>query len=492
MEKLFIRKNNQKGFVLIITLILLGLLLFLGTYFMSFTFSESKISNSYEITTKSYYLSEAGINEAIWKLKNDEIDSDGDDAWKKCFIEESVDCDCKTWSDTFYRNYDENSTTVISISNSECARGEIIATTTIFFSKGKTAQRVVKVKVFKAIGGLVLESPFFSGTPSGETTISASNLNIYDGNLLNLGTLNVKLNSVISVFDNQLTAGTQEGQILSNANINLDSGAVINSSNTCSANICYSCPSCEPCEKCPADTIAMPAIDFDSASPSSYKSKALEAENLGLCKVRGYNSGGGQELESSKCIFTESEFEDLLWGVNQNGKLVLESHTDGSTSSVYYVEGIISLKGARTLEVNGVLLADKTIEIGEKEKWTKGGQTHSGPNQITVYDPGTNIPSGLLTKSKINFGPYSSFENATLTGLIYSHEEATFNSMPDVFNIWGGAISRKIYLNSITNGLNIYLNNEIIREGIWGGEFPPTGPIPYSPVVTIEHWEESY
>ena len=459
----------------------------MGTYFISFIFSESKISDSYEITTKSYYFSEAGINEAIWKLKNDKTNLDGDDIWEECFTQTNINCgDCKTWSDTFFRNYDGNSTTVVSISNSECGRGEIIATTTIFFSEGKISQRVIKVKVFKAIGSLVQNSGFFSGTPSGETTINASIINVYNGNLLSNGNLNLKLDSIVSVFDNQATI-EQEGEILSASNINLSSFSIINSSSTCAKNTCTAL-----CVKCPADQVDMPAVDFDSGNPGSYKSKALEAQQNSLCSVVGKDLNDNIVLTSDKCVFTGSQFEDLLWGIGQNGKLILENMINGNTTSIYYVEGGIDLKGARKLEINGILLADATIDIGEKEKWTKGGQTHSGLNQITINDPGINIPSGLLTKSKMNFGPYACFETINITGLVYSQDETRINSVLNAFNITGGIAGRKISLNSVLNNLNIYLDDVIIKEGIWGGGVPPSGPVPFSPIVTIEHWEESY
>jgi hypothetical protein len=482
LKNLFMKKNRQKSFILIVALIILGLLLFLGTYFISFNLSESKISNSYEITNESYYLSEAGINEAIWKLKNDEIGSDGDDMWKKCFTGAAVGCgDCNNWSDTFFRNYNEHSTTVISISNSECGTGEVIATTTISFSKGKIAQRVVKVKVFKTIGSLTKDSPFFTGSPSGVGEITASNVNIYNGNLLGNGDILIKSDSIVNVFDNQGTI-EQEGQILCNNNVNLISG-IISASSTCAKNTCTAL-----CDKCPSDNVAMPAIDFDSASSTSYKNKALEAEQLGMCSIKD----GNGVLVSNRCIFTSSEFEDLLWGVGQNGKLILENTTNGNTTSIYYVEGGIDLKGAINLEIHGVLLADGTVNIGEQNTWKRSGQTHSGKNQITIIDPGANIPSGLLTKSKMNFGPYSSFQDINIAGLIYSQDELKFNSISNVFNLTGAIIGRKIYLNSLVNNLNLYLDNDMIIEGVCGASFSPSCVVSFSPIVTIEHWEESY
>jgi hypothetical protein len=129
------------------------------------------------------------------------------------------------------------------------------------------------------------------------------------------------------------------------------------------------------------------------------------------------------------------------------------------------------------------------VNIGEKSQW-KGD---SGLNQLTVVDPGIGFPSGILTKSKINFGFYAAFQDINITGLIYSQDEIRIVSVPRTFEVVGGIIARKFSLTSAWSHLNIYLDNDIIREGVWGGPTPPGGSRPpYSPVVTVEHWEESY
>ncbi len=67
-------------------LIILSLLLLLGLYFSSFVLAEFNIAQSYVKSSQAYYLAEAGINEAIWKIKNDDTTSDGDPAWKIEFV----------------------------------------------------------------------------------------------------------------------------------------------------------------------------------------------------------------------------------------------------------------------------------------------------------------------------------------------------------------------------------------------------------------------
>jgi len=175
-----------------------------------------------------------------------------------------------------------------------------------------------------------------------------------------------------------------------------------------------------------------------------------------------------------------------LWQVGPDGTLTLNNE-------ITYVTGGIELKGGRRLQINGTLVADSTIDIGEKQCWTNNGQKDCGYDQITVSDPGEGKPSGILTKGKINFGLYSSYQNFEIVGLVYANDEISLVSMPSAFTIRGGILGRKISVTSAWHNLNIYLDNTIITEGIWGGSKPPEGTAPpYSPVVTVEHWEESY
>ena len=96
-----IKLSDQKGVIIIIASLTLGILLLLGIYFLSFTITESKISESQKVATKTYYLAEAGINEAIWKLDNDTITTDGDDAWKSDFVDKDKNSYPNYWTDTF-------------------------------------------------------------------------------------------------------------------------------------------------------------------------------------------------------------------------------------------------------------------------------------------------------------------------------------------------------------------------------------------------------
>ncbi|HQA64153.1 MAG TPA: hypothetical protein PK085_03570, partial [bacterium] len=65
--------SNNRGFILVTSLLVMGLLLLLATYVVSFMITEFKISLSQTTATKTYYLAESGIAEAIWRIKYDPI-----------------------------------------------------------------------------------------------------------------------------------------------------------------------------------------------------------------------------------------------------------------------------------------------------------------------------------------------------------------------------------------------------------------------------------
>jgi len=465
MGKIF----QEKGVILIISVLILGVLLTLGAYFLTFTLTESRISKSQIAGIQDYYLAEAGVNEAIWKLKNDP-------EWKSNFETEPI---CDSWSANFSRSNTllPSSSYQVQIQNSDCARGQIIATSSLNIANGKIAQRVVKTKVFKAYGSLTGDSAVFSGGTSENININASILNVYDSNFWSNHNLNISGSSDVNLFDD-LNTEKVEGKALANGNLSVSQSSTLDATANCAKNVCQG--DCLE-EGCPPASISMPAIDFDSTDPNSYKSKASTTQDTGVCNVLCNGSPC-----STRCVFTSSEFSNLLWQVGPDGTLTLNNE-------ITYVTGGIELKGGRRLQINGTLVADSTIDIGEKQCWTNNGQKDCGYDQITVSDPGEGKPSGILTKGKINFGLYSSYQNFEIVGLVYANDEISLVSMPSAFTIRGGILGRKISVTSAWHNLNIYLDNTIITEGIWGGSKPPEGTAPpYSPVVTVEHWEESY
>ncbi len=463
---------SEKGVIIIIASITLTLLLLLSFYFLNFTVSELKISESQVKATQVYYLAEAGINEAIWKLKHDS-------EWSSNFETNG----CENWSADFSRSdiLFPNSSYQVQIQNSNCARGEIISTAQLSLVDGRIVQRELKVKVFKTFGSLIENSAIFSGGTSENVSIQFSNINIHNGNLFSNKNLDVKYYSTVTVNDNLATEEIVEGKALAVGNISIVASS-LTSTATCSKNVCEG----DCLDECPPNSAEMPGINFNLEGTDSYYNRAQILQNTLQCSILCEDDMGESIECATNCIYTSDDFEDLLWQVGKGGTLILNNE-------ITYVTGGIDIKGERKIIINGILIADRTVNIGERYCWTKQGDKDCGYNQITINDIGSEKPSGLLTQGKLNFGPYSSFQDINITGLVYAYDEMKMVSMPQSFNITGGILARKISFTSAWLPVNIYLDNTIVSKAVWGGPNPPPDEdLPYSPIVTIEHWEETY
>lgn len=442
------------------------ILLLLGTYFLTFALTEARISKSQIFASQTYYLAESGIRQAIWKLKNEE-------PYRSNFITEPA---CQDWSTNFSGggNLIPDGSYVVSIQNTECARAKIISTATLQLPDGREVKRVIKTIAFKAISGPTKDSAIFSGGTSENMETYASKIKVNNGNIHSNNNLIIKGVSDVTATDNTSTEEILEGQASAVAKIDVSSNSILNSTAKCDKQDCIG-----ECLICPPEDILMPMLNFDS-----YENEALLAQNNGECEVLC-----DSVQCSNECVFSASEFDDLLWQVGKNGELTLNN-------DVTYITGSLELKGGRRLTVNGVLVADGTIDIGTKFCWKKGLQKDCELNKITICDftDPSQLTScqqaekrgGLLSKGKINFDEYSSFQDIKIGGLIYAEEQLTMTSFPYTFTVKGGILARKVYIINMTGLLDVYLDNLIISQGL--GE---TNPL-YSPVITVEHWEEVY
>jgi prepilin-type N-terminal cleavage/methylation domain-containing protein len=152
-----------------------------------------------------------------------------------------------------------------------------------------------------------------------------------------------------------------------------------------------------------------------------------------------------------------------------------------------------------------LIISDKKISqqviLEEIDNYTEarfnpyGAVKKSGKIKLKIEESEKIIdirPSGILAKRKINFGMHSSFEEINIEGIIYSNDQIGISSVPDVFNIKGAIIGRKLDFISLWSGINITLDNDIILYSL--GYMINNTPITptFSPVVNIEHWEEAY
>jgi len=194
-----------------------------------------------------------------------------------------------------------------------------------------------------------------------------------------------------------------------------------------------------------AEAIAMPAIDFDSDDPNSLKNRAT-------------------------VTYTPAQFSTLL---NNSQNITLPG-------PITFVSGDIDIKGNRDLTINGLLVSQRDIAIGGDDLCPG---SRCGRSMVTVNHT-EGIPSGMVAKRKIQFGAYT--EGANINGLLYANDQLDVGSLPtEGFDIVGAAVARKLSIFSCLQTLNITFNPDNILELSGGGA-------EFSPVITVEHWEEEY
>jgi hypothetical protein len=195
--------------------------------------------------------------------------------------------------------------------------------------------------------------------------------------------------------------------------------------------------------------LPMPPVSFDDPNdPSSYKNLADQ-------------------------IYTKKQFEDLLW--DWRGQIL-------TLNGIHYVTGDITIYGTNDLVINGALISDNDIVLGKNSNNCCWGSNCSKMGSITVNKIATATPSGIISKRKIELE--SCLNNLNVYGLIYATDKIDIISLPKKITITGGLISRKLTMTSLWKEVDLIYDREAIIYSL--------GDPNYSPIVTIEHWEEKY
>lgn len=466
-------KKDQKGTIVIISLIATLILMSLSAYFLNALIVEMKVVESMDKAQEAYYLAESGINEAIWKLQND-------NQWKENFTDPDLNPDPsgQYWSETINNDLGGGSYQV-KIQNTGLGEAELHSTAKVSFL-GKEAKRETRVTIFKPLESPTEEAVIFSGGSGSNVKISHSNLIINKGNIFSNHNLILRGGSTIELYDNEET-DKLEGQVWASQNISLDSEVTLDQySALCSKNICDS-----DCQKCPPDEKAIPTVDFDSHSENSFKSRAEELEENNSCQLICNPQNSNPYQCSDRCIFSDKEFDDLLWGIGKGGVLEVKN-------KITYVQGPVELKGGRTIKAEGAIVTDGSIDIGMHSIWNRKGQKDDGYSNIEIINPDYERPSGLLSKRKISFGNYSLSNNSLIEGIIYSGDQVKMIGIPHKLTIKGGVIGRQLDFMSLWEGLEIDFDNQLILNGL-GYIVDGTAVEPiFSPIIEVDHWEEVY
>lgn len=404
--------KNHRGIELIMTILFMTVILFLAAYLLDAALIENRIAISQSWGAKTYYLAESGIQEMVWKLKNDAV-------YKQNFETNPA------WTETFSRinPFGANSGSyTVTITNSSLAHGTIVSIGTIDLNNGAASQRIVKTAVFRAMGESGIGDN--GAYADGNVEISLSSVYFHDGSSHSNNNYNVKILSTVNVDNNINVVNQYIESWLATVNV----GGSIFAANYAPA----------------AAPIAMPAVDFDSANPTSLINRAT-------------------------VFYSQSQFDELM----QNNQILT---LDGP---ITYVDGDIDVRGAQTLIINGLLVAGRDFNFASNLcRGSRCGNSHLTVNRTAGQ------PAGIFAKRKIYFNLWSG--NIDITGVVYANDQFNLLSLPLGFTnkITGGLIGRKLTITSVWLPINIYYDNTIISEAIGSSSF--------SPVLTVEHWEEEY
>jgi len=234
-------QNTKHGFLLISSLFVLTTMIIIVSFYLSSVNQEIQVAQIVDTAPKSYYLAEAGIQEAFWRIQND--------ATYKNNFETN-----KNWTTTFTRNdiLIPGGSYTVTIANTDFATATITATSTISV-RDTLSQRVVQAGVFKAMNDNPINNVTIFG--NGKIYSIGSKVNIIGGGLFSNDDIELKL------FSEWSTEGNAESVK------DIDVGV---SSSLIAENIYDKNNPPIP------EEIITPQIDFDSEDSSSLKSRATQ------------------------------------------------------------------------------------------------------------------------------------------------------------------------------------------------------------------------
>ena len=400
-----IKTNNRRpGFVLIMSILILATLLSAGSYLISSSNSESKIATSQFQASRNYYLAETGINEMLWKIKNDA-------ATRDAFLNGTLSPAHDISRNNIFG--DSRASYVVSAASTVASEAWVTATST-YQINNHASQRVVKSYISKATGETnPWEFSTFSGgrgaQQNGNFTFTGSGIVL----ISNGGRLHA--NQIFKVQGAEVVVN--DGSVTSSNNINIVAGGKLTLNNSTTES--------------PTTTVDMLQIDFDSAEPTSWKSRATT-------------------------FYTANQFNALPNDTTLNG--------------IIYVTGNASVVG-KNMTVNGVLVTSGNLSL-----------TNAGQNFIVNFD--ASYGSGVLSKGSINITTAGG--QVEIDGLVYSGNNLNITSAGTNFVINGSMAGFDSRITASGGAIVLNYNAEYLA--------PVTDPDynQNSPLIQIDHWEEQY
>lgn len=197
-------KKQQQGTVLILVMIVTSGLVLLLNYFFDFIISERKIAKSHVLATQTYYLTEAGVQEAIWKINHDSIWNDNfktNPSWQAVIERDDLFATGQSYE--------------VSVKNVLAGEAIIHATGTII-AGSQTSRRMVKTTIFQAQGETATSS--IGVFTNNNFNLSGANLSVNNGSVFSNNQINLDFFSVLNVALKAMTNNNIDISWLSDLN----------------------------------------------------------------------------------------------------------------------------------------------------------------------------------------------------------------------------------------------------------------------------------
>lgn len=384
--------------------ILIGLLLALGTFFLDSASTDLKVGVSHAKSFQAYYLAEAGVAYLVREIQNDTSLTNG-------FISGSLtQAQTSRERNNVFSTGDGFTAYAISLVPGEAT----------IFAAAKTSAgnalitRRTQTRIARAVGSAITDYAGFVGG-NGEDMQLRLSVDFIGGIIYAQDDIDASNAAQITM---------RGGNVWAHDEIKVRGGATLTVT--------------QGQTKTDIQNLPMPAVDFDSSNPTSWRSQATSR-------------------------LTTSQFNNLPNNTVLNGIIFIE----GSPSYL-----------RKNITVNGLLVINGSFEI---EK----------PSLLVINESPTGGPSGLLVKSSLEFE-----NSADIKGIVYAGNyleiEYDDNDTADplVVHIKGGLIGRRFIFNRDISGgqsdVQITHDNELISR-VLRQDFNLT-----SPLLDIGHWEENY
>ena len=307
-------KFNPPGYILVSVVVITTVILIIGFYLADALFSEQAITRNQRSATTAFYLAEAGVQEAIWKIQYD-------NAVKNTFLFTT------NGVSTFSHANALLSSGSYSVTITNSARATAVIESTGFYNVGtKQAQRRIKVDVVKANTPPPFEEhgAIYTAGATGNEDITFYGINLTI-------TRSVWVEE-LDQFGNPVMVEHPAGSLISSRNIEFrDSTANIIEDIKANRNIVI--------------------------QNSNITQGGVRVENAGLTlEMPLFDANAYRTLaQASNQLFSDTN--DLFDGANSK-----------TFNGIVYVDSKLTVDNNRSLTVNGMLISAESIVVGSQNQ----------------------------------------------------------------------------------------------------------------------------